>query len=158
VSCIVAEQLSPPVIRRPLISPGTPLGDRPTPPPVGSSIKATPAHVIAPQQFFETLALRRRCELPRRYAKHADSEDPIDEVLGLAAAHRVFAHGNDRVQRPRFAVVDTGVAAVRPGPKLRSRCGVWRPCALISADRWSSIATTRMRLAHYMRNSQCWSC
>lgn len=64
--------------------------------------------------FYETLSPASLARLPEFYSADSWFKDPFNEVRGVAAIERVFAHMFRQVQSPRFVVTDRigGVNAV----------------------------------------------
>jgi steroid delta-isomerase len=56
-------------------------------------------------RWFETLTRESVTEVGRYYTDAAIFKDPFNEVQGIAAIERVFAHMFDQVGEPRFAIV-----------------------------------------------------
>jgi hypothetical protein len=54
--------------------------------------------------WFETLTPERLAEANRIYTEDAWFKDPFNEVCGIVAIRRVFAHMYQQVEQPRFAV------------------------------------------------------
>lgn len=55
--------------------------------------------------YFETLTPASLSELQRLYHPQAQFKDPFNDVRGLPAIERIFAHMFTQVQRPRFHIV-----------------------------------------------------
>lgn len=83
--------------------------------------------------FFETLDVANLEKIDRLYREDAFFKDPFNEVRGIAAIRRVFAHMFETVVEPRFRITekfaDSGGAVLmwqfsfgRPG-HLRCICG-----------------------------------
>jgi len=62
--------------------------------------------LAAVRQFFETLQPQDLLRLGELYGEHAYFRDPFNEVRGLAAVQRIFAHMFDTLEQPRFLVRD----------------------------------------------------
>lgn len=54
--------------------------------------------------FFEGLKPEDVAQMGRYYGEHAYFRDPFNEVRGLAAVQRVFAHMFETLDAPRFVV------------------------------------------------------
>ena len=57
-------------------------------------------------QFFEQLQPQDLPRLPALYAADAHFKDPFNEVQGLAAIERIFAHMFDTLDSPHFIVTE----------------------------------------------------
>jgi ketosteroid isomerase-like protein len=57
-------------------------------------------------QFFEQLKPQDLPRLPELYAADARFKDPFNEVQGLAAIERIFAHMFDALDSPHFIVTE----------------------------------------------------
>ena len=57
-------------------------------------------------QFFEQLQPQDLPRLPALYAADARFKDPFNEVQGLAAIERIFAHMFDTLDSPHFIVTE----------------------------------------------------
>lgn len=57
-------------------------------------------------RLFETLAPADVARLGEHYAEDAFFKDPFNEVRGVPAIQRVFAHMFESLDEPRFIVVD----------------------------------------------------
>ena len=57
-------------------------------------------------QFFEQLQPQDLPRLPALYAADARLKDPFNEVQGLAAIERIFAHMFDTLDSPHFIVTE----------------------------------------------------
>ena len=64
--------------------------------------------------FFETLTLADVARLSSIYSESARFKDPFNEVQGVVAIQRVFAHMFKQVQNPRFEII-SGVAQGHQG-------------------------------------------
>ncbi len=64
--------------------------------------------------FYESLAPASIGRIPEFYSADAFFKDPFNEVRGVAAIERIFAHMYDQVQEPRFVVLERigGASAV----------------------------------------------
>ena len=56
--------------------------------------------------FYEGLARADLARLPLHYTDDAFFKDPFNEVRGIAAIERVFAHMFDTLEAPRFVVTE----------------------------------------------------
>jgi hypothetical protein len=56
--------------------------------------------------WFETLTREASGDVDRYYAPDAFFKDPFNEVTGVAAIGRVFAHMFDQVAEPRFRILE----------------------------------------------------
>jgi limonene-1,2-epoxide hydrolase len=56
--------------------------------------------------WFETLTRETARDVDRYYAPEAFFKDPFNEVTGIAAVGRVFAHMFDQVDEPRFRILE----------------------------------------------------
>jgi hypothetical protein len=65
------------------------------------------AHVV---EYFESLTPDAVARLSEHYAANAWFKDPFNEVTGLEAIRRVFAHMYRQVEEPRFRVNDRVIA------------------------------------------------
>ncbi len=61
-------------------------------------------------EYFESLTPDAVARLSEHYAANAWFKDPFNEVTGLEAIRRVFAHMYHQVEEPRFRVTDRVVA------------------------------------------------
>ncbi|MGA8051768.1 MAG: nuclear transport factor 2 family protein [Burkholderiales bacterium] len=61
-------------------------------------------------EYFESLTPDAVARLSEHYAANAWFKDPFNEVTGLEAIRRVFAHMYRQVEEPRFRVTDRVVA------------------------------------------------
>jgi len=61
-------------------------------------------------EYFESLTPDRVARLSEHYAANAWFKDPFNEVTGLEAIRRVFAHMYRQVEEPRFRVTDRVIA------------------------------------------------
>jgi ketosteroid isomerase-like protein len=61
--------------------------------------------------WFETLSRESARDVGRYYAPDAFFKDPFNEVTGIAAIGRVFAHMFDQVDEPRFRILERWEAA-----------------------------------------------
>ena len=57
-------------------------------------------------EFFESLRAEDLPRLGQLYADDADFKDPFNEVRGVAAIERIFAHMFRTLKRPRFVIRD----------------------------------------------------
>lgn len=57
-------------------------------------------------QFFEQLQPQDLARLPEIYAPEARFKDPFNEVQGLAAIERIFAHMFEALDGPHFIVTE----------------------------------------------------
>ena len=57
-------------------------------------------------EYFESLTPDAVARLSEHYAANAWFKDPFNEVTGLEAIRRVFAHMYRQVEEPRFRVTD----------------------------------------------------
>ena len=57
-------------------------------------------------EYFESLTPETVARLSEHYAANAWFKDPFNEVTGLEAIRRVFAHMYRQVEEPRFRVTD----------------------------------------------------
>lgn len=53
-------------------------------------------------RYFETLTLQGVARIPEFYAADARFKDPFNEVQGVAAIERIFAHMFTQVEAPQF--------------------------------------------------------
>lgn len=67
---------------------------------------APPAAVQQLLQFFEQLKPQDLPRLPELYAADARFKDPFNDVQGLAAIERIFAHMFDALDSPHFIVTE----------------------------------------------------
>jgi len=63
-----------------------------------------PERLDALVAFFETLRPETLDEFPRHYAADAYFKDPFNEVRGLQAIRKIFAHLFEQVAEPRFVI------------------------------------------------------
>jgi len=61
-------------------------------------------------EYFESLTPDTVARLSEHYAANAWFKDPFNEVTGLEAIRRVFAHMYRQVEEPRFRITDRVVA------------------------------------------------
>ena len=61
-------------------------------------------------EYFESLTPDTVARLSEHYAANAWFKDPFNEVTGLEAIRRVFAHMYRQVEEPRFRVTDRVIA------------------------------------------------
>ena len=61
-------------------------------------------------EYFESLTPETVARLSEHYAANAWFKDPFNEVTGLEAIRRVFAHMYRQVEEPRFRVTDRVIA------------------------------------------------
>jgi steroid delta-isomerase len=61
-------------------------------------------------EYFESLTPDAVARLGEHYAANAWFKDPFNEVTGLEAIRRVFAHMYRQVEEPRFRVADRVIA------------------------------------------------
>ena len=61
-------------------------------------------------EYFESLTPDAVARLSEHYAANAWFKDPFNEVTGLEAIRRVFAHMYRQVEEPRFRVTDRVIA------------------------------------------------
>ena len=54
--------------------------------------------------FFENISPQSIAEFPRYYADDAYFKDPFNEVRGVPAIERIFAHMFDQVDEPHFSI------------------------------------------------------
>jgi steroid delta-isomerase len=71
---------------------------------------STTASVDALTAFYEGLSAESVARFPEFYADDAFFKDPFNEVRGVAAIQRVFAHLFRQVEEPRFVVRERVVA------------------------------------------------
>lgn len=64
-------------------------------------------------RFFETLTPQTVGDLPRFYAPDCRFRDPFNDVQGLAGITAIFNHMFERLDAPRFMVLDRVVDAPR---------------------------------------------
>lgn len=57
-------------------------------------------------RWFERLTRESVADVGRYYAEDAFFKDPFNEVTGVEAVRRVFAHMFDQVEGPRFRVLE----------------------------------------------------
>lgn len=74
---------------------------------------ASPASVAHIVQYFERLSRADLARLDEIYAPQARFKDPFHEVVGVAAIAQVYARMFDKLQTPRFVVLD----ALAQGPQ-----------------------------------------
>ena len=65
-----------------------------------------PAAVQRLVQFFEQLAPQDLPRLPELYAQDARFKDPFNEVQGVGAIGRIFAHMFEALDSPHFVVTE----------------------------------------------------
>ena len=63
-------------------------------------------HLQSLRVYFEGLRPEHVAQMGSHYAEHAYFRDPFNEVRGLAAVQRVFAHMFETLEAPRFVVRD----------------------------------------------------
>ncbi len=63
-------------------------------------------HLLSLKSYFEGLKPEDVEHLGRHYGEHVYFRDPFNEVRGLAAVQRVFAHMFETLESPRFIVRD----------------------------------------------------
>ncbi len=63
-------------------------------------------HLQSITRYFETLSAQDVEQLGRYYGEHVYFRDPFNEVRGLAAVQRIFAHMFETLDAPRFVVRD----------------------------------------------------
>lgn len=89
-----------------------------------SAPRCADARVMRLVHLFETLAPADLETLGRVYAADARFKDPFNEVRGVAAIQRIFAHMFEQVGEPRFIVtekvVDDGGATLMWTFRFRS--------------------------------------
>jgi ketosteroid isomerase-like protein len=56
------------------------------------------------KDFFEALAPADVARLPQFYAPQAYFKDPFNDVCGIEAIGRIFAHMFERLESPRFVI------------------------------------------------------
>lgn len=80
----------------------------PDPLPAGASTAEAPPQTAARRlaQFYETLTPAALADLGQLYAPDARFKDPFNEVVGIAAIRRIFAHMFATTEAPRFEVTD----------------------------------------------------
>ena len=69
-----------------------------------SPLPSVEANVDAIVQFFETLSPQALAQIPRFYAQDAVFKDPFNEVRGLQAIDKIFAHMYVALDKPHFVV------------------------------------------------------
>ena len=67
-------------------------------------VRQSPARRLA--RFYETLTPAALDGLDQLYAPDARFKDPFNEVVGIAAIRRIFAHMFATTEAPRFEVTD----------------------------------------------------
>ena len=72
--------------------------------PSPSPLPSVEANVDAVVQFFETLSPQALAQIPRFYALDAVFKDPFNEVAGLQAIGKIFAHMYVALDKPHFVV------------------------------------------------------
>lgn len=65
----------------------------------------TDARTTRVVHFYEHLKPANLDQLHNIYSEHATFKDPFNEVMGLAAIHRVFSHMFETLHDPRFVVL-----------------------------------------------------
>lgn len=63
-------------------------------------------HLLSLKTYFEGITPETVAHLGRHYGEHVYFRDPFNEVRGLAAVQRVFAHMFETLDAPRFIVRD----------------------------------------------------
>ncbi len=63
-------------------------------------------HLQSIKRFYEALCADDIAQLGRHYGEHVYFRDPFNEVRGLAAVQRIFAHMFETLDEPRFVVRD----------------------------------------------------
>ena len=63
-------------------------------------------HLDSLRRYFEQLRPEDVAHMGRYYGEHAYFRDPFNEVRGLPAVQRVFAHMFETLEAPRFVVRD----------------------------------------------------
>lgn len=71
---------------------------------------STTTSIDALSTFYESLSAESVARFPEFYADDAFFKDPFNEVRGVAAIQRVFAHLFRQVEEPRFVVHERLVA------------------------------------------------
>ena len=71
------------------------------------SMKSSDPRVQGIVDAFEQLAPADVARLGTWYHEDACFKDPFNEVVGLAAIQRIFAHMFERLEAPRFVIRDT---------------------------------------------------
>jgi len=69
-----------------------------------SAARHADPHIARVVQFFEAMAPADLDRLGDIYAAQARFKDPFNDVVGLAAIRRVYAHMFDALTQPRFSV------------------------------------------------------
>jgi steroid Delta-isomerase len=69
-----------------------------------SPCPSTQASVDAVVQFFENLSPKALAQIPHFYAQDAVFKDPFNEVSGLQAIDKIFAHMYVALDKPHFIV------------------------------------------------------
>ena len=64
------------------------------------------ARVRGVVEFFEALRVEDLPQLARLYSADASFKDPFNEVRGVAAIERIFAHMFRTLKQPRFVIRD----------------------------------------------------
>jgi steroid Delta-isomerase len=64
------------------------------------------AHLDALTRFYEELTPATLDRFPEIYTEGAFFKDPFNEVRGVAAIQRIFAHMFEQVAEPRFVVTE----------------------------------------------------
>lgn len=73
--------------------------------------------VICVKQLFETLSRESVARIREVYAPDVKFKDPFNDVHGLGAFERVFAHMFEQVAAPRFVIAEAAaqrISASRP--------------------------------------------
>jgi hypothetical protein len=81
--------------------------ERPPRPAAESAREPVAAHVARVKAFFEGIGPQDVGRIGEVYAPGAWFKDPFNEVSGVAAIERIFAHMFEQVDAPRFVVRDT---------------------------------------------------
>ena len=63
-------------------------------------------HLQSIKRFYEALCADDIAQFGRHYGEHVYFRDPFNEVRGLAAVQRIFAHMFKTLDEPRFIVRD----------------------------------------------------
>lgn len=91
-------------------------------------------------QWFERLTPESVADAGRYYAEDAYFKDPFNEVTGVAAVRRIFAHMFDQVEGPRFRVLERWQDA--PGAML-----TWTLDFRLRGAPWTIRGATHLRFA-----------
>lgn len=91
-------------------------------------------------RWFERLTRESVADVGRYYAEDAFFKDPFNEVTGVEAVRRVFAHMFDQVEGPRFRVLERWQDA--HGAML-----IWTFEFRLRGESWTIRGATHLRFA-----------